>query len=108
MKKILAILAMAIPWLWLAAPAHADDLFNICGSGRDGVIVGTPTTCAFADNVRVAWLTQPTNPVVAYSPVTNAYYSMTCFDSTVTPFTDGITRRAVHCVGGNNAHVVVW
>lgn len=106
-KAFLAIPVTVIAMAMQPAVAHAD-IFNVCGSGRDGVIVGTPTSCPFADNVRIAWITQPGNPVIAYSPVTNAYYSMTCFNSLATPFIDGITRNAVHCFGGNNAEVVVW
>ena len=90
-------------------PPHAHAAtFSACPSGRDGVIDGTPTSCAFADNVRIAWFGQPGNPVPAYSPVTNAYYSMTCVAHTTVNFIDGHSADAVLCVGGNDATVVVW
>jgi hypothetical protein len=31
---------------------RADFIFDICPSGLDGVVTGTPTSCVFADNVR--------------------------------------------------------
>jgi hypothetical protein len=92
----------------LAAPAHADGDFTTCPSGRDGVIDGTATTCAFADHVRSAWLGQPGNPVVAYSPVTDQTYRMFCIGNQTVTFTDGHIADAVQCVGGNDAEVVVW
>jgi hypothetical protein len=94
--------------LTVAPPAHADFIFMTCPSGRAGVIVGTPTTCAFADNVRIAWFSQPGNPVVAYSPVTDQTYRMFCVGHTTVTFTDGYMADAVQCAGGNNAEVVVW
>ena len=36
------------------------------------------TSCAFADNVRYSYLTQPGQVVTAYSPVTGQYYTMQC------------------------------
>lgn len=92
----------------LLPPAHADVLFVTCPSGRDGVVAGTPTTCAFADNVRRAWFGQPGNPVIAYSPVTDQSYRMFCIGNITVTFTDGHMADAVHCVGGNDAEVVVW
>ena len=53
MKKLL-IAAAALPLALSFAPvAHADELFDICPSGHDGVLGGV-TSCAFADNVRRA------------------------------------------------------
>jgi hypothetical protein len=92
----------------VAAPAHADMAFTTCPSGRDGVIDGTATTCAFADDVRLAWFGQPGNPVVAYSPVTDQTYRMFCVGHTTVTFTDGHSADGVQCVGGNDAEVVVW
>jgi hypothetical protein len=105
---------MVVPVAVLAASlvsspsARADGLFVICASGRDGVVAGTATSCAFADNVRYAWLNQPGNPVVAYSPVTDQTYRMFCVGNTTVNFTDGHSSDAVQCVGGNDAEVVVW
>ncbi|MBV8348129.1 MAG: hypothetical protein JOZ49_11515 [Mycolicibacterium sp.] len=80
LKKI----ATAIAATTLALPPHAHAArFSTCPSGHDGVIDGTPTSCAFADNVRFG---QPGNPVLAYSPVTNACYSMTCVAHTTVNF----------------------
>jgi hypothetical protein len=106
-KIATAIAAIAAATLALPPHAHAAT-FSTCPSGRDGVIDGTPTSCAFADNVRIAWFGQPGNPVLAYSPVTNAYYSMTCVAHTTVNFIDGHSADAVLCVGGNDATVVVW
>jgi hypothetical protein len=100
--------AIAAVALTLAPPVHADFVFMTCPSGRAGVIVGTPTTCAFADNVRIAWFGQSGNPVIAYSPVTDQTYSMFCVGHTTVTFTDGHMADAVQCVGGNDAEVVVW
>jgi hypothetical protein len=66
------------------------------------------TSCEFADNVRRAWLDQPGNPVVAYSPVTDQTYRMFCVGNKIVNFTDGHSADAVQCVGGNDAEVVVW
>jgi hypothetical protein len=98
-----AALAVAV-----APVAHADGDFITCPSGRAGVVLGTPTSCAFADNVRRAWFGQPGNPVVAYSPVTSQLYRMFCVGNTTVYFTDGHMADAVQCVGGNDAEVVVW
>jgi hypothetical protein len=103
-----AIAGIAAATLVLPPAAHADGLFLTCPSGRAGVVAGTPTTCAFADNVRIAWFGQPGNPVVAYSPVTDQAYQMFCIGHQVVYFEDGHSADAVHCVGGNDAEVVVW
>jgi hypothetical protein len=47
-----------------SALAHADEGFIMCPSGHDGVATEV-TSCAFADNVRRAWLDQ-------YGPVARA------------------------------------
>ena len=101
---VLGISVAAAP----AALAHADEDFTTCPSGRDGVVAGTPTSCAFADDVRTAWLGQPGNPVIAYSPVTDQTYRMSCVGNKTVIFTDGHSADAVECVGGNDAEVVVW
>jgi hypothetical protein len=102
------IAAIAAATLLLPPPAHADEDFTTCPSGRDGIVAGTPTTCEFADNVRRAWLGQPSNPVVAYSPVTGQTYNMFCVGNKTVNFTDGHSADAVQCAGGNDAEVVVW
>ena len=107
-KIATAVAAIAAATLVLPPPAHADRDFTMCPSGRDGVIEGTPTSCEFADNVRIAWLDQPGNPVVAYSPVTGQTYRMFCVGNTNVTFTDGHRADAVECTGGNDADVVVW
>ncbi|OMC32110.1 hypothetical protein A5739_11340 [Mycobacterium colombiense] len=99
----LAALVVSIPTPPLA---RADGLFIECPSGRDG-IASSVTSCPFADNVRRAYFTQDGNIVVAYSPVTDQDYQMTCFPSTA-HFTNGLKVDAVECVGGNDADVVVW
>lgn len=87
--------------------AHADSLFEMCPSGRDGIATGV-TSCPFADNVRRAWFTQPGNEVVAYSPVTGQEYVMGCVTGYLAHFTGGQAVTAVKCFGGNDAEVVIW
>jgi hypothetical protein len=72
------------------APSSGSD----CGGG---VHAGPNTSCAFAMNVRQAWLEAPgaTNTVRVYSPVTNDTYTMSC-----APAGGGIS-----CSGANNASV---
>ncbi|WP_235009869.1 hypothetical protein [Mycobacterium sp. 3519A] len=55
--------------------------FKICPSGLSGV-ASDETSCAFADNVRLAWYAQPGQSVIAYSPVTHQSYLMTCTPAT--------------------------
>ena len=109
MKVLIAAAITTFATLVISAPAaHADGLFLTCPSGRDGVIAGTATSCAFADDVRSAWFGQPGNPVIAYSPVTDQSYRMFCVGKTTVTFDDGHMADAVQCVGGNDAEVVVW
>lgn len=75
--------------------AHADE-FIVCPSGVTGVATDD-TSCAFADNVRIAWLTQPGAVVAAYSPVTQQRYMMQC-TSTVT----SSWPSAMRCTGVNS------
>jgi hypothetical protein len=56
--------------------------------------VGPNTTCAFAEVVRNAYQGHGPGTVMAYSPVTNREYAMSC--SAGSP---------VVCTGGNNASV---
>lgn len=113
MKKMIggglaaAAVAGAIGAGVLAAPqAKAAFAFAICPSGHTGVVGGTPTSCPFADNVRAAWFSQTGNPVVAWSPVTEQYYSMACAPGVAT--VSGIVVNGWTCFGGNNAEVVIW
>ena len=77
------------------APSASAETFEICPSGMSGVSTDD-TSCAFADNVRWAWYSQPGNIVTAYSPVTHQAYEMQC-TSTATTF----WYEAKRCVGVN-------
>jgi hypothetical protein len=96
-KKIFGgIVAVAFAGgLALAAPASAD-VFTVCPSGMSGVSTDD-TSCAFADNVRWAWYSQPGTIVTAYSPVTHQSYTMQC-TATATSFWP-VAKR---CVGVNS------
>ena len=75
------------------AIAHAGSSSGETACG-DGLSVGADTTCAFAENVRSAYESSGPGTVMAYSPVTNRTYAMTCSDGSL-----------VVCTGGNNASV---
>ena len=98
MKKILAAAglgaALTVGTLLGAGSASAEN-FTICPSGESGVSTDD-TSCAFADNVRRAWYSQPGTIVTAYSPVTGLAYEMQC-TSTATTF----WYEAKRCVGVN-------
>ncbi len=85
----------------IVAPTASADEFIVCPSGMTGV-ASEDTSCAFADNVRGAWLTQPGAVVSAYSPVTQQSYTMQCA-STVTSFWTGAQR----CTGVNSYGVAL-
>ncbi|OBI82705.1 hypothetical protein A9X00_07090 [Mycobacterium sp. 1245805.9] len=68
----------------------------------------TVTSCAFADNVRRAYLVQGGPGVVAYSPVTGDTYTMECIGGFTAHLSDGRAVQAARCTGGNNAVVLVW
>jgi hypothetical protein len=76
------------------APAATSSGGTDCGSGLHA---GPSTSCAFAENVRSAWLDAPgaVNTIRVYSPVTGETYTMSC-----SPAGGGIT-----CSGANNASV---
>jgi heat shock protein HslJ len=78
-----------------ATPAIAyegsDSGETACG---DELAVGPDTTCAFAEDVRSAYDDNGPGTVIAYSPVTNRTYAMSCS-----------TGDAVVCTGGDNASV---
>jgi len=100
------IFTVATTTLAVAPIALADGMFDICPSGHTGVMSGTPTSCAFADNVHDAWNSQQSNPVYAYSPVTGQTYTMNCVPGEAT-----VGRIQVDgwiCYGGKNAQVVLW
>jgi hypothetical protein len=69
-----------------------------CG---DGTFAGPDTSCAFAENVRVAWEGTPgvSNTVTAFSPVTNQTYTESCGPN---PSGSGILCTGV---GANNS---IW
>ena len=99
MKKLIAVAglgaAVALGSLVGAGTASAEN-FTVCPSGMSGVSTDD-TSCAFADNVRWAWYSQPGNIVTAYSPVTDQSYTMQC-TSTATTF----WPEAKRCVGVNS------
>ena len=99
MKKTLigGIAAAAIALgITLAAPGARPTVFTVCPSGMSGVATDD-TSCAFADNVRWAWYSQPGTIVTAYSPVTHQSYTMQC-TATATTFWS-VAKR---CVGVNS------
>ena len=87
--------AVALGSLVGAGTASADK-FTVCPSGMSGVSTDD-TSCAFADNVRWAWYSQPGNIVTAYSPVTHQSYTMQC-----TPTATTFWSVAKRCVGVNS------
>ena len=107
MKRIIAASFIAGAAVGLASPAHADEVFNICPSGQDGVAT-TVTSCGFADNVRWAYFHQYGPIVDAYSPATQQVYSMQCAAGFVSRLNTGVTVTSVRCVGGNDAVVILW
>jgi hypothetical protein len=105
-KTIISAVIAAASALCLAPMAHADA-FTTCPSGHTGVVTGTPTSCAFADNVRRGFFNQGMpSTVIAYSPVTGGVYSMNCLSSTEN--VSGVTINGWTCYGGNDAEVVIW
>ena len=64
--------------VYRAAPAtvvHTSTGSTACG---DGLVVGSRTSCSFAENVRAAYGAHGAGTVVAYSPVTRRTYAMQC------------------------------
>jgi heat shock protein HslJ len=78
-----------------ATPAIAyegsDSGQTFCGNE---LAVGPDTTCAFAEDVRSAYDNTGPGTVIAYSPVTNRTYAMSCS-----------AGDAVVCTGGDDASV---
>ena len=91
----------------LAPAALADDTFLVCPSGHAGIATGA-TSCAFAESVRQAYLSQDGPVVTAYSPVTGQYYDMQCAPGFIAHLNYGATVPSVRCVGGNNAVVIIF
>lgn len=94
-----------------SASARADELVIVCPDGHTGVAQGQ-TSCAFAQNVRMAYWASGANPAVvqAYSPVTGEIYTMQCsggFMIRLSTSPNMLTSSA-RCVGGNNAVVWAW
>lgn len=85
--KALASSARVVTPVVVAGSVSARD--TSCGAG---VVAGPNTTCAFAENVRAAY--HGAGTAVAYSPVTNQTYVMTCS-----------AGPAVVCTGANDASV---
>jgi hypothetical protein len=99
MKNVFAVCgigtAVAVGSLVGAATAGADN-FAVCPSGMSGVSTDD-TSCAFADNVRWAWYSQPGTIVTAFSPVTQQSYTMQCTSTATT-----VWPIAKRCVGVNS------
>ncbi|WP_141772515.1 hypothetical protein [Mycolicibacterium neoaurum] len=76
------------------APGVVED-FRLCPSGLTGV-ASAETSCAFADNVRQAWYSQPGSIITAYSPVTGRLYTMRCAGADTSAWT-----AAQRCTGTN-------
>jgi hypothetical protein len=72
------------------APAGSGESHSPCGGG---LVVGSNTTCEFAENVRAAYDSNGPGTVEVYSPVTQKTYSMSC------------GGEPVECTGANNASV---
>jgi hypothetical protein len=103
--KIGAVVAVAAGLS--TAPAYAD-VFDMCPDGQEGV-VGGHTTCDFADNVRSAYYASgKLNDFVAYSPVTEERYEMSCESGYSARFSNGAVVTSTRCFGGENAEVVIW
>ncbi|AEK08619.1 minor tail protein [Mycobacterium phage MKC-IRE-02] len=94
----------------LSPQANAAESVSICPSGRSAV-ASADTSCAFADNVAVAWYSQPGMSVQAYSPVTGRVYTMTCDPNAWAVDNYGVYHSGVkRCVGSNpyGAALVVY
>lgn len=78
-------------------PPQPPDVenFRVCPSGLTGV-ASAETSCAFADNVRQAWYSQPGSVIMAYSPVTGRLYTMRCAGADTT-----VWVAAQRCTGTN-------
>lgn len=100
-KKALAAAVAAALTVALAPTAQADA-FTVCPSGLTGVAT-FDTSCAFADNVRAAWYAQPGSTVIAYSPVTDLFYTMQC----AAAWTTTVWSNPKRCFGVNSFGAVL-
>lgn len=90
------------------ATAHAEPL-NRCPQDARTAVAGGATTCPFAHNVRIAWFTQPGNPVSAYSAETEQVYSMMCVHGFTLSFSDGeVVTGATRCVDSNGGTAIAY
>lgn len=108
-KLVITVIPAAVVLLGftLAAPAQATDFIG-CPSGHSGVAT-TVTSCAFAENVRNAYLgSGGSSYITAYAPVTGQYYDMECEPGFIAHLNYGATVPSVRCVGGNNAVVIIY
>lgn len=103
--KALLLAGAAAAALSLAPAAHAD-VFSLCPDGHEGV-VGSHTSCAFAQNVRNGYF-RFGNHFNAFSPATGDWYQVDCGGVIPAVFTDGAVVNAVNCYASTNAEVVVW
>ena len=90
---------------WACPPVFFNAEYPFSGA------VTADTSCPFAEQVRAAYLAQSTRYVpvniIAYSPVTNQGYVMTCVPGTVVNG-NGKIVQAMRCTGGNDAVVDLW
>jgi hypothetical protein len=85
-----------------SSPGYAEPTPNVAHDGAHsgqtscggGLSVGPNTTCAFAEDVRSSYDDNGPGTVMAYSPVTNRSYAMTCTNA-----------GSVVCTGANHASV---
>ncbi len=71
------LLAVTLLTGLVTAPVAGAEELVVCPSGMTGVATDD-TSCAFAENVRSAWLAQQSSVVTAFSPVTQESYTMQC------------------------------
>jgi len=98
----------------LAAPARADTwTFDICPDQHEGVVEGSDTTCAFAENVHNAWYAagqpvgSPFGPV--WSPVTNRTYTLECNgEEPLTGVTPGGLSTRCEDIPDTGVRIVLW
>ncbi len=93
------LLGLTIGAGFVVAPAARADELTVCPSGLTGVAT-EDTSCAFAENVRAAWLARPGAVVPAYSPVTQQSITMQC-----SSWATDTWPEAQRCVGVNSAGV---
>jgi hypothetical protein len=95
MRKPLTLATAAVTLAAAAAVAAPGARADDCGQR---VVAGPGTSCAFALNVRAAFINHGTGQVTAYSPTTGQSYTMTCVQ----------LRQVVRCTGGDGAEVDIY